>query len=73
MNKVIHFPANSGLSPRPACQYDMDCLAYALAIRAENHGRKRELAAKIGGSPDDLDWAFSHGRNLLKCKVVGSN
>ncbi len=70
--KIIHFPAFSGLSPRPACQYDLDCRSYALAIRSGNRKRAKEIESSIGGNSDDLDHAYSQGKNLLKCKIENS-
>jgi hypothetical protein len=69
IKSIIYFPAHSGLSPRVACDYDFLCIKYARALDARRRDVSARYAKQIGGSADDLDHAYSHGKNLQRCQI----
>lgn len=69
--KTLHFPAHTGLSPRPFDAYDALCERYYYAFSSSD-GRsyavrrecERELQSRFGS--DDFDMDSSHGRSIVK-------
>jgi len=73
--KTLHFPATSGLSPRPFDAYDALCERYYWMCRSPRGMRRelesskssrRELEAELLSrfSSDDFDLDFTHGKNV---------
>ena len=70
--KTLHFPKTSGLSPRPFDAYDALCERYYWVCRREPKGMRRELEARLLSQfgSDDLDFDFTHGKNVATVYTV---
>lgn len=71
MQKLIHYPEQMGLRPRPADDYDLLCLRFYYASSACNVARAsaaaRDLIARYGA--DVADDAYGHGQMLASCVI----
>ena len=63
--KMVHFPSHTGLKPRQFDNYDRVCLRYFTAFRNASVRRECETELlRLSGNVGDLDYDYSHGRNL---------
>lgn len=69
--KMLHYPARTGMGPRPYDDYDRVCERYYHAWKKPEVRRECEAELRGRYGSDDLDMDYSHGRMIARdCRVV---